>query len=259
MSEKLRRSGIDIIGDLPWGAHFCQFYRTKDDLTEVLIPYFKAGLESNELCLWITAYPLRAEEAEEALRKAVPDFDVYLKNGQIEIIPYTYWYVKENIDSERALNGWIEKLSQAQENGYEGVRFSWSFSWLKKEDWGNFVNYERKANDVVSNYRIISLCTYSLDAHDVTEALDIATNHQFSLVKKEGKWEQVDNSGRKNLNWHKRIEKTPPQNKQSIRLKPANMLSHDRETINLEFADIISRLYSLLWRISISLLTFPSV
>ena len=240
MSEKLRRSGIDIIGDLPWGAHFCQFYRTKDDLTEVLIPYFKAGLESNELCLWITAYPLRAEEAEEALRKAVPDFDVYLKNGQIEIIPYTYWYVKENIlDSERALNGWIEKLSQAQENGYEGVRFSWSFSWLKKEDWGNFVNYERKANDVVSNYRIISLCTYSLDAHDVTEALDIATNHQFSLVKKEGKWEQVDNSGRKNLNWHKRIEKTPPQNKQSIRLKPANMLSHDRETINLEFADII--------------------
>ncbi|AYK16107.1 hypothetical protein AOB57_013730 [Methanosarcina flavescens] len=83
MSEKLRRSGIDIIGDLPWGAHFCQFYRTKDDLTEVLIPYFKAGLESNELCLWITAYPLRAEEAEEALRKAVPDFDVYLKNGQI--------------------------------------------------------------------------------------------------------------------------------------------------------------------------------
>ncbi|HPT81131.1 MAG TPA: PocR ligand-binding domain-containing protein [Methanosarcina thermophila] len=240
MSEKLRRSGIDIIGDLPWGIHFCQFYRTKDDLTEVLIPYFKAGLGSNEFCLWITAEPLSAEEAEEALRKAVPDFDVYLKNGQIEIIPHNYWYAKEDIlDSERALNGWVEKLSQAQENGYEGVRFSWNTSWLKKEDWGNFVDYERKTNDVVSNYRIISLCTYSLDAHDVTEAIAIAANHQFSLVKKEGKWEQVDNSGRKNLNWHKRIEDTSPQNKQSIRLKPVNLLSHDKETINLEFADII--------------------
>ena len=191
MSEKLRRSGIDSIGDLPWGIHFCQFYRTKDDLTEVLIPYFKAGLGSNEFCLWITAEPLSAEEAEEALRKAVPDFDVYLKNGQIEIIPHNYWYAKEDIlDSERALNGWVEKLSQAQENGYEGVRFSWNTSWLKKEDWGNFVDYERKTNDVVSNYRIISLCTYSLDAHDVTEAIAIAANHQFSLVKKEGKLEQ---------------------------------------------------------------------
>ena len=232
MNEKLRKSGIDIIGDLPWGAHFCQFYRTKEDLTEILVPFFKAGLENNEYCLWITAYPLDAEEAKEALRKAIPDFDIYLKNGQIKIIPYTDWYVKEGIFvSGRVLNGWVEELNQAQESGYKGMRFSWNTSWLKEEEWSNFVNFEKKADSVISNYHMITLCTYSLDAHDLTETIDIVANHQFTLVKKEGKWERIENSGWKNLAKCKRIEEVLPQNGQSSR--PV------RKMANLELVDII--------------------
>ena len=125
MKEKLRKSGIDIIGDVPWGTHFCQFYQTKEDLMDILVPYFKAGLENNEFCMWVTSQPLDVEEAKEALRKAVPDIDVYLEKGQIEIIPYTHWYVKEGVfDSERVLNGWVEKLNQALANGYDGLRLS---------------------------------------------------------------------------------------------------------------------------------------
>ena len=95
MEEKLRKSGIDIIGDVPWGTHICQFYQTKQDLIDILVPYFKAGLENNEFCMWITSQPLEVNEAKEALRKATPDFDHYLEKGQIEIIPYTYWYFNE--------------------------------------------------------------------------------------------------------------------------------------------------------------------
>ena len=104
MGENLRNSGIDIIGDVPWGTHFCQFYQTKEDLMDIIVPYFKAGLENNEFCLWVTSQPLEVEEAKEALRRAVPDLDVYLEKGQIEIISYTDWYVTEGVfDSERVL------------------------------------------------------------------------------------------------------------------------------------------------------------
>jgi len=44
----LRRSGLELIGDVPWGTHFCQFYETKQDLIDTLVPYFRAGLEDNE-------------------------------------------------------------------------------------------------------------------------------------------------------------------------------------------------------------------
>lgn len=71
-------------------------------------------MENNEFCLWITAYPLDAEKAKEAWRKAIPDFNVYQKNCQIEITPYTDWYLKEDVlASERVLNRWFEKLNQA--------------------------------------------------------------------------------------------------------------------------------------------------
>ena len=41
MIGQLRRSGLDAIGELPWGTHFCQFYQTGQDLLEVLVGYFR--------------------------------------------------------------------------------------------------------------------------------------------------------------------------------------------------------------------------
>jgi len=195
MKEKLRKSGIDVIGDIPWGTHFCQFYQAKEDLIDVLVPYFKAGLENNEFCMWIASQPLEVEDAKEALREAIPDIDAYFEKGQIEIIPYTYWYVKEGIfDSKRVLNGWVGKLNQALANGYNGLRLSGNTFWLEKEDWNGFVEYEEEINNIIGNYHMIALCTYSLDRCNSTEIIDVVINHQFALIKKEGKWEQIESS-----------------------------------------------------------------
>ena len=67
MNQNLRNSGIDSIGDVPWGTHFCQFYHTKEDLMDIFIPYFKTGLENNEFCIWVTSSPSEIEESKEAL------------------------------------------------------------------------------------------------------------------------------------------------------------------------------------------------
>ena len=142
MKGQSRKSGIDIVGDVPWGTHICQFYQTKEDLMDILVTYFKAGLENNEFCLWATSEPVEVEDAKDALRKAIPDFDIYLEKGQIEIIPYTHWYVKEGVfDSERVLNGWVEKLNLALANGYNGLRLTGDTFWLEKRNWDNFIIY----------------------------------------------------------------------------------------------------------------------
>jgi PAS domain S-box-containing protein len=214
MNQNLRNSGIDIIGNVPWRTHFCQFYQTKKDLLDVLIPYFKAGLENNEFCMWVTSKPLGVEEAKEALREAFPDLDVYLEKGQIEIIPYTDWYVKEGVfDSDRILNGWVEKLNQALVNGYDGLRLTGNTFWLDKEDWNDFVDYEEDVDRVLSNYQMIALCTYCLDKCNAKEIIDVVVNHQFALIKRDGNWEQIESSKRKEA------EKTLIQ--QSLQMKKA--------------------------------------
>ena len=198
MKESLRKSGIDIIGDVPWGTHFCQFYQTKKDLLDIMVPYFKAGLENNELCVWITSQPLEVEEAKEALRKAVPDIDVYLKKGQMEIIPYTQGYMKESIfDPDKVVNSWVEKIDQVLARGYDGLRATGDNRWLEKEGWDDFVDYENKVDAIIDKHHVIALCPYYLDMCSTAEIIDVISNHQFALVKREGKWERIENSGRK--------------------------------------------------------------
>lgn len=144
MTGKTRRTGIDIIGDISWGTHFCQFYRTKKDLIDILVPYFKAGLENNEFCIWITSKPLSEDDAAKALAKVLPDLDSYLKKGQIEIIPHDRWYLnKGGFNSKKALKGCLSKLDQALAKGYDGLRLTGNTFWLEKKDWKNFTDYER--------------------------------------------------------------------------------------------------------------------
>ncbi len=138
MGDRLRRTGNDLIGDVPWGTHFCQFYKTKEDLLDVLVPYFKAGLENHEFCMWVTSEPLSATEAQKAMQAAVPDFDRYLKSGQIELLRYTEWYVRDgSFDSQKVLRGWVDKVNEALERGYEGLRLTENTSGWKKRTGGN--------------------------------------------------------------------------------------------------------------------------
>ena len=122
MEKQLRESGIPVIGDVPWGTHFCQFYRTKGDLADILVPYFKAGLENHEFCIWITSEPLTQTEAREAMRHAIPAFDQYLECGQIEILPHDQWYLENGVFSlERVLSGWTRKLQEAMSRDRKSV------------------------------------------------------------------------------------------------------------------------------------------
>src|SRR5258708_13941344 len=85
MTTEMRRTGIDVVGEMPWGSHFCLFYETKDDLLDTLISYCKAGLENEEFCLWVVAEPLSIEEAMNPLMDAVPDLDRYLADSSTQI------------------------------------------------------------------------------------------------------------------------------------------------------------------------------
>ncbi|MDD3024900.1 MAG: PocR ligand-binding domain-containing protein, partial [Syntrophomonadaceae bacterium] len=247
MRETLRNSGIDIIGDVPWGTHFCQFYQTKKDLMDIVVPYFKAGLEDNEFCLWVTSQPLEVEDAKEALRRAVPDIDIYLEKKQIEIIPYTSWYVRGgSFDSERVLNGWGEKLGEALASGYGGLRVAGNASWLKKGDWDDFGDYEKKLDINIGERQIISLCSYLLSMCSAADTIDLAFNHQFSLVKREGKWERIENPGQKNKTDCKQTEKALIQTEKALiqseqysKQRLEYIPSPYREVGKLEITDII--------------------
>jgi len=197
LAAEKRNSGIALIGDLPWGSHFCQFYQTKKDLTDVLVPYFRAGLDSNELCIWVTSDFVTDEDALRSMKKGVPGFPEYLAKKQIEIFPYTDWYLKGGkFDLKRTLRMWMEKHDEALSRGFEGMRVSGNPYWIdNKKDWDDFACYEAEINNVIGGTKLLVLCTYSLKKCGVVEIMDVVKNHEFALAMNRGAWQIVSIPG----------------------------------------------------------------
>ena len=191
----MRNTGLNILGKVPWGTHFCQFYKNKEDLTDILVPYFKTGLKNNEFCMWITSEPLKAKAANDALRKELEDLDDYIEKGQIEILDASQWYTKSGrFEAKEILEGWVEKEEQAVNKGFDGLRLTGNTFWLEKKDWRNFVEYEKAINNLISNYRMLAVCSYSLDRCGPIEMIEVALNHRFALIKRASKWEMIESS-----------------------------------------------------------------
>jgi len=198
VSTETRKTGIEVVGDMPWGTHFCLFYETKEDLLEILTSYCKAGLESGEFCLWIVAEPLTVEEATGALKDTVPGFGRYLADSSIEIVSARDWYLSGGtFDLKRVTAGWLEKLARASAKGYVGVRVTGDTAWLQKKDWKHFCEYEEGLNEAVANQRLAVLCTYPLAACGAMEILDVVRTHQFAVAKRHGDWDVIETAGLK--------------------------------------------------------------
>ena len=189
-SQRLRKSGFQLFGEIPWGSHLCLFYQTYQDLLDLLAPYFRAGFDGKESCVWATSEPVAVDQAKAALAGGFPDFASHLASGEIEIDCDRYPQ-QSGVDSRRIIAGWLEKLQTALDRGYEGLRISGNALW-SATDWRDFREYERDLDRALSGKRIIAAYTYRLDDSEATDLLDVARAHGNTIALRRGVWERVE-------------------------------------------------------------------
>ena len=102
-----------MIGKVPSKSHLFHFHLMRTDLIDIVVSFFRDGLESNEFCICVTTDPLTAEEVRKAMEETVPDFPKYLVKGQIEMLSYTQWHLH---------GGCIKRLSEALAKGFDSIR-----------------------------------------------------------------------------------------------------------------------------------------
>lgn len=198
LKRQQRDSGIAVLGPMPWGTHFCQFYRTPDDLLDVIVPFLAAGLDGNEMCAWVTSSPLDVDSARGAMAERIPGIGEFLERGQLEIFPHTDWYLKDgHFDMARVLGDWQRMHDAAIAAGYEGIRVTGNTAWLEKEDWAAFQEYEHAINDSIEGARILVLCTYPEHECRTSEIIDVVASHDFALVRRDGSWERIETADRR--------------------------------------------------------------
>jgi PAS domain S-box-containing protein len=167
-----RKSGIPLLGDLAWGVDFCQFYQTAGDRIEILVPYFRAGLENNEYCLWLVAGPSGPEEAGRILRENLPGFEDYINRDQLVIVG--------SMDEEI-----ISILDRAIIGGFDGLRLAGDIPQK---------GFPFADSEVISRHNILALFSYPRDQFDAAGLLETVKSHRFGLVRSTGGWELIESS-----------------------------------------------------------------
>ncbi|MFC1949716.1 PAS domain S-box protein [Chloroflexota bacterium] len=192
MEQRNVKSGISVVGDIAWGTHLCLFYGSSDDLVDILVPYFEAGLENNELCVWVCWEPLWAQEARIALGKKLRNLSAYIAKEQIEIVDYSKRHTtlgKPGFDE--MVHFWIEKEMLAFKKGFQGLRLTGNTSWLEPEEWADFMRYESEVDKVIHTHRMLAICPYSLEKCGAAEVMDVVSHHRFALIRRKDKWEVI--------------------------------------------------------------------
>ncbi len=191
-----RETGLKAIGRVRWGAHFCIFYETKQDLLEILVPYFETGLTNNELCLWIVA-PfefLSVTEAKDALAASLPDLPRYLERERLAIVPHKQWFeAEEGIAPAMAIKRFRGKLDEAKKRGLEGCRVNGNSTWVDEHSSRrDFRRFENELDRLLTGKRMIVACTFPLHLSTAEQILDAARTHDFALTLRNGVWKRVE-------------------------------------------------------------------
>jgi len=201
LKHALTPTGIDILGKVPWGTHLGLFYETEQDFLDIVVPYFSAGLENKEFCLWILPPPMAQQEALEALKRGMPDFDRHLSKGNIELASDYQWYMPEgSFEIAAVLERFHKKLREAISKDYVGLRVNGSGASLQRVDSKRFNEYEKELDDRIADEKIIVLCSFPLEESSSSAVLHAARNHQFIAALRDGSWEIIEtheNRGKK--------------------------------------------------------------
>lgn len=175
-------SGLAILPQLQWGSHVAHFFGEGGELREVLVPYFKAGLENNERCLWVTGKAFNAEEARSALRAAIPDLDRLERAKQIEIVNGHEWYASDaKLHPKQLVEGLVQTEQDALNTGFAGLRTNGNCSWVSPSQWADFIAYETLVHETVRGRRMICMCSYCTDNLAAESHLDIMKCHDLAV------------------------------------------------------------------------------
>jgi len=173
-------SGLPAFASLAWGSHIGQLYRSAEDLRDALVPYFHAGLENNERCLWVTDSPLDADAARAALRLVIPDLIERERRGDIEIQNGDAFYDRQKpLEPAALVEGLLEREREAVAAGYRGVRTNGNCGWVGESHWDDFCDYETRVQEAIQDRKLICMCSFSHDGFSRTRLADVVERHDL--------------------------------------------------------------------------------
>ena len=197
----------ELFSSIPQSSQLSAVYSDIEELTELLVAYFKQGIERGDYCLWTVTNALEVKKAKNELEKAGMDVEKYLTSSQLEIITIGA-NSKETMHLESALKELVEvKCGKDFHERFPGFRMNVNITRMGdslKPD-PERLEANLKEIDPESRGKLTYLCTFLLEELSGSELLELV-EEKGVLVKRKGKWEYLMHTC--NVNGQKELETT---------------------------------------------------
>lgn len=174
---------FDSLHNIYPGRHLYQFYKNVDDFLFVMLPYFKAGLQKNQACLWLVSAKNGLSAVRHASLTHIQNCETYFISGQLKIRSAEEWYLSNgSFDEAKALSNAENHLRWMREEKYSELRAAGDLGCISRKDWPLVDEYEKKANAIVKSNAIVGLCAYPILECTPSQTKDILELHEDVLV-----------------------------------------------------------------------------
>jgi len=179
----LRAHDFDSMHNVSAGKHFYQFYKTTDDYLRVVMPFFQAGLEKHEACLWIVAEKMNPGDVRAFVKMMVPGFDEYEKSGQFQILSSESWYAtRGHFDESKAFKNIKTYAEMIESKGFDRARIVGDASSVPKKEWPLLYAYEKKTDQWIRASSFVCICAYPILECSISDTKAILDAHRDGVL-----------------------------------------------------------------------------
>lgn len=229
--NRIRKSGINILGDIPWGSHISMLYSSTEEFN-FLAPLIKTGLLNNELCIWVySSTNISREEILDMLSKDIPNIDFYINSGQLLIKSYERWYINESgiFNGVLVNKKWTKLLEAALNSGYDGIRAIGDTHWLERYYYEQFIDYDQSINTLIMDFPYIVICLYDFNKISKLVLANIIANHSLNIIREDNEYKLIGNVELMRKN--KQLVRSEENYYQLLKELPIAVFIHDKEKV----------------------------
>jgi len=180
-----KQQSITLCGETLKGPrHICAFFDSREEQYEVLLPYFKEGLDNKEEVITILESHSHGDHCSR-LSHAGMHLDDTLANGQLKIFASEDTYLKGSaFAAERMYNMLEQVLADAQNGPYGTVRTCGDMEWALKNLPGTdeLMEYEARVNLLTPKYECTLLCVYDINKFSGRAIADVLATHSHVIL-----------------------------------------------------------------------------
>lgn len=177
---------IALAGSTLTGSrHVCAFFRDKEEMFRVLLPFIVEGLEKREKAIHIVSAN-NIDLHLGHLASGGVDVDAVLANGQLQIVEWNQSYLRDReFEEGAALRVIGQLLTDAHEQGYPRTRLMGDMDWVLENRLGTekWASFEAQLNDLMIRHpEDVVICAYDLSRFGGSAVLDVMRTHPAAIV-----------------------------------------------------------------------------